>query len=85
MKRTGSKRTGSKMVKYRRTPSGSTKRIVLGKIFGQPVCASCGSKLQGIPKKTSSRSQRRSERKYPHLCSACAREQIRREIRGQAL
>lgn len=69
-----------KKVKYTRTPKGKTKRIVYRKKGKQPVCGSCGTKLPGIPKKTSSKTQRRAERKYPHLCTRCARERIRREI-----
>ena len=75
------RRTGSKKIKYRRTPSGKTKRFITRKTGKQPMCATCGAKLPGIPKKTSSKTQRRSERKYPELCTRCARHRIRQDIR----
>jgi len=66
-------------IKYTRTPKGETKRILYRKKGKQPACASCEKKLPGVPKKTSSKTQRRSERKYPHLCSGCARIRIKKE------
>jgi ribosomal protein L34E len=66
-------------VKYTRTPKGETKRIIYRGEGKQPVCATCEQKLPGVPKKTSSKTQRRSERKYSNLCSGCARNRIKEE------
>jgi ribosomal protein L34E len=69
-----------KKVKYTKTPKGETKRIIYREGGKQPVCERCGQKLPGVPKKTSSKTQRRPERKYSNLCSQCARERIKKEV-----
>jgi len=78
--------TSIKKIKVR-TPSGNLKIHFRRKKPGYKKCGLCGGKivrkrlrpseLAKLPKV-----QKRPERPYPHLCSSCMREQIKREIRG---
>jgi len=48
-------------------------------------CGDCGAKLNRIRvttagARTMAKSQKRSERPLPHLCSACMREQIKQRL-----
>ncbi|MEM4397594.1 MAG: 50S ribosomal protein L34e [Candidatus Woesearchaeota archaeon] len=72
----------------KRLPSGKVKIHYEKRKNSLPKCAICKTELKGIPKTTNSefkkltKSEKTIARKYANLCSKCAREKIKEEIRA---
>jgi large subunit ribosomal protein L34e len=71
-------------------PGGDTEKVYLARKTAVPKCADCGIELKGIPRLSSCearntpKSKKTVERRYGgFLCSKCAREKIKQEIRSK--
>lgn len=71
-----------------RVPGGESRTFLKKELPGKAVCGVCGNELHGIPRekpirfKNLSKSQRTVNRKFGgELCTKCAREKLRNEVK----
>ena len=76
-------RSRSKTRVVKRTPGGKLKtHYVRNKTQVKLVmCINCGKKVSGTSITSNTKTKKRPSRKYPELCTACARKKIKEEAR----